>query len=72
MTHHPRPNPNDYVHAADCTGCDRLEDSEDAGLCHGCGHWRIDIWDYSHGYYCTNCRLAIEHWRQAEAEMTSS
>jgi hypothetical protein len=56
----------DETHAAGCTGC---HPGDDAGHCHGCGHWRDDIWDYSHGYYCTNCRLAIQHWREAEAEM---
>jgi hypothetical protein len=56
----------DREHAAGCTRCDPGEDNY---LCHGCGHWRHDIWDYSHGYYCTDCRLAIQHWRQAEADM---
>ena len=59
------PNDAEHVHAKGCTGCVTTEDS---GLCHGCGHWRADIWDYSHGYYCTDCRLAIQHWRQTEAE----
>jgi hypothetical protein len=61
----------DYAHAADCTRCDAPGDDpeDDVGLCHGCGHWRSDIWDYSHGYYCTDCRLAIQRWRSAEAEM---
>jgi hypothetical protein len=56
----------DYSHAKGCTGCAATEDSY---LCHGCGHWRTDIWDYSHGYYCTDCRLAIQRWRRADAEM---
>jgi hypothetical protein len=55
-----------HTHAPGCTRCDAGEDNY---LCHGCGHWRNEIWDYSHGYYRTDCRLAIGHWRQAEAEM---
>jgi hypothetical protein len=62
------PNADDHTHAAGCAGCDWPGDGE-AGICHGCGHWRVVVWDYSHGYYCTDCRLAIGRWRRAEAEM---
>jgi hypothetical protein len=61
----------DYTHAEGCNGC-TFDDEGDSRHCHGCGHWRVDVGDYSHGYYCTDCCLAIEHWRKADADMTNT
>ncbi len=51
-------------HAAGCTGCDT---TGDAHVCTGCGHWRY-VCDYSHGYYCVDCRSAIQGWRETDAK----
>lgn len=65
---HPTVTEEDYEHAEGCTGCHTVENNYPNYLCHRCGHWRNDTSDYSHGYYCTDCVLAIHRWREAEDE----
>jgi hypothetical protein len=53
----------EHDHHTSCTGC---TNSGEGYQCHGCGHWRDAVTDYSHGYYCTDCVIAITCWRRAE------